>query len=89
MEPLQPQLGWEQADQTGPSFPVVQNPDLSFCWSLELNHLCSSPDGDMILWSPDKWGSETSLQEISETTSETGYSEELDHFMTINNIYSY
>lgn len=39
--------------------------------------------------SPDKWDCGTSLQEVTETTSVTRYSEELDHFMTINNICSY
>lgn len=34
----------------GFSFPIIQNPALSFCWSLGFNYLCSSPDGDMILW---------------------------------------
>lgn len=39
--------------------------------------------------SPDKQGCGTSLQEVTETTSVTRYSEELDNFMTVNNICSY
>lgn len=73
----------------GFSFPSIPNPALSCCCSLGLNSLCSSPDGDPILWSTQARGAVGAAYRRTRTQPVMGYFEEKEQFMTINNICSF